>query len=188
MTVTAFNKTCGARSKRTGQPCQLTSVYSNGRCKFHGGLSTGPRTIEGKTRSSMNARSKNEPHEGGKVPARVADARRPEQGDKDPKVTPRVGGVKQQPVPLASGMERVLAWIAVRPHRMHSAAQVGEGVGMPECLVRWSLQALGRRGFVIAAAAHEGAPTSQSWRVTKQGREAALQRPICEREGETPTG
>lgn len=136
----------------------------------------------------MNACSKNEPHEGGKVPARVVDVQVPEQMDIDPKVTPRVGGAKQPPVPPASGMESVLAWIAVRPHRMHSAAQVGQGVGMSEWLVRWSLQALGRRGFVVAATAPEGAPTSQSWRVTKQGREAALQRPICEREGATPTG
>jgi hypothetical protein len=33
---------CGARSKRTGKPC-LGAAMPNGRCKFHGGKSTGPR-------------------------------------------------------------------------------------------------------------------------------------------------
>jgi hypothetical protein len=41
---------CGARSKRTGKPCQAAAM-SNGRCKFHGGKSTGPRTPEGLERS-----------------------------------------------------------------------------------------------------------------------------------------
>ena len=39
--------TCGAHSRSTGQPCQAKAL-SNGRCKNHGGLSTGPRTAEGK--------------------------------------------------------------------------------------------------------------------------------------------
>jgi hypothetical protein len=34
---------CGARSKRTGKPCQGAAM-PNGRCKFHGGKSTGPRS------------------------------------------------------------------------------------------------------------------------------------------------
>jgi hypothetical protein len=41
---------CGARSKRTGKPC-LGAAMPNGRCKFHGGKSTGPRTPEGLERS-----------------------------------------------------------------------------------------------------------------------------------------
>jgi hypothetical protein len=45
--------TCGAKT-RAGTPCKLTSIYENGRCKFHGGLSTGPKTPEGKKRSAMN--------------------------------------------------------------------------------------------------------------------------------------
>lgn len=43
-------KTCGA-SNRRGLPCQCRQLYSNGRCRFHGGLSTGPKTPEGKHRS-----------------------------------------------------------------------------------------------------------------------------------------
>src|SRR5262249_61924105 len=37
---------CGARSKRTGKPCRGAAM-PNGRCKLHGGKSTGPRTPEG---------------------------------------------------------------------------------------------------------------------------------------------
>ena len=37
---------CGARRKRDGEPCQAPAL-ANGRCKLHGGLSTGPRTPEG---------------------------------------------------------------------------------------------------------------------------------------------
>ena len=42
--------TCGARSKRGGQPCRAPAMR-NGRCRLHGGLSTGPRTPEGLARS-----------------------------------------------------------------------------------------------------------------------------------------
>lgn len=45
---------CGARGKRTGQPCPHTGLFANGRCRWHGGLSTGPKTAAGKTRSAMN--------------------------------------------------------------------------------------------------------------------------------------
>src|SRR5215467_11665593 len=41
---------CGARSKRTGKPCRAAAM-PNGRCKVHGGKSTGPRTMEGLERS-----------------------------------------------------------------------------------------------------------------------------------------
>ncbi len=45
---------CGAKTKGTGQPCKLKSIYSNGRCKFHGGLSTGAKTAEGKAKVALN--------------------------------------------------------------------------------------------------------------------------------------
>jgi hypothetical protein len=44
---------CGAKTRK-GTPCKQTAIYSNGRCKWHGGCSTGPTTPEGKKRSSMN--------------------------------------------------------------------------------------------------------------------------------------
>jgi hypothetical protein len=47
--------TCGAKT-RAGTPCKLTSIYINGRCKFHGGLSSGPTTPHGKRRSAMNGK------------------------------------------------------------------------------------------------------------------------------------
>ena len=40
---------CGAKSKRTGQPCMAVAM-ANGRCHWHGGKSTGPRTPAGKAR------------------------------------------------------------------------------------------------------------------------------------------
>ena len=38
---------CGAHARTTGRPCQAKAL-ANGRCKNHGGMSTGPRTNEGK--------------------------------------------------------------------------------------------------------------------------------------------
>jgi len=40
---------CGACCKRTGRSC-LGPAMPNGRCRLHGGMSTGPRTAEGLAR------------------------------------------------------------------------------------------------------------------------------------------
>jgi hypothetical protein len=40
---------CGARTRRTGCPCRAPAMR-NGRCRMHGGKSTGPRTEEGRAR------------------------------------------------------------------------------------------------------------------------------------------
>ncbi len=45
---------CGARRRRDGQPCQALSVPGKRRCKWHGGCSTGPRTVEGRARVAAN--------------------------------------------------------------------------------------------------------------------------------------
>ncbi len=37
---------CGAKTRK-GVPCKARGL-ANGRCRFHGGLSTGPRTREGR--------------------------------------------------------------------------------------------------------------------------------------------
>ena len=46
---------CGAKT-RAGTPCKLTGIYGNGRCKLHGGLSTGPKTPEGRAKMADNGR------------------------------------------------------------------------------------------------------------------------------------
>ena len=45
--------TCGAR-KKDGSQCRSTTLCANGRCKFHGGASTGPRSAEGRARALEN--------------------------------------------------------------------------------------------------------------------------------------
>ena len=51
---------CGARC-RDGHACRARAVWDkvndrprNGRCRMHGGLSTGPRTVEGRRRALRN--------------------------------------------------------------------------------------------------------------------------------------
>ena len=44
-------KTRGAYARTTGQPCQCKALYRGGRCRMHGGLSTGPKTVEGKAKA-----------------------------------------------------------------------------------------------------------------------------------------
>ncbi|WP_429335953.1 HGGxSTG domain-containing protein [Paraburkholderia sp. 35.1] len=44
---------CGAKT-RAGTPCKRVDLYGSGRCKLHGGLSTGPTTPEGKARAARN--------------------------------------------------------------------------------------------------------------------------------------
>jgi len=43
-------KRCGAKRRRDGKPCEAPGYSRNGRCRVHGGASTGPRTEEGKAR------------------------------------------------------------------------------------------------------------------------------------------
>jgi len=40
-------RTCGAKSKRTGKPCRQPAMQ-NGRCRLHGGKSTGRPVISGR--------------------------------------------------------------------------------------------------------------------------------------------
>jgi hypothetical protein len=56
---------CGATT-RAGTPCQLKGLYRCGRCRLHGGLSTGPTSPEGKAKSALNGKKRSaqrEPHE-----------------------------------------------------------------------------------------------------------------------------
>jgi hypothetical protein len=47
----AQRKICGAKTRK-GQPCRCQGLGRGGRCKYHGGMSTGPRTPEGRQRCS----------------------------------------------------------------------------------------------------------------------------------------
>jgi len=64
---------CGATCKRTRQPCRSPAM-SNGRCRMHGGSSTGARTPEGQARCRCAPRK----HGGRDAAAR---ARASERGD-----------------------------------------------------------------------------------------------------------
>jgi hypothetical protein len=44
-------KVCGAFARSTGKPCRCKLLYRGGKCRLHGGLSTGPKTAEGKQRA-----------------------------------------------------------------------------------------------------------------------------------------
>ena len=45
-----YRPRCGAKTKKDGKPCQCKVVVGRTRCKWHGGLSTGAKTPEGKER------------------------------------------------------------------------------------------------------------------------------------------
>lgn len=57
---------CGAAT-RAGTPCKQIAIYINGRCKWHGGLSTGPKTEAGKRAAAANGKF------GGRGKKRVVD-------------------------------------------------------------------------------------------------------------------
>jgi hypothetical protein len=47
---------CNAFARSTGRPCRAQAL-PNGKCRNHGGLSTGPRTAAGKARCLANLRN-----------------------------------------------------------------------------------------------------------------------------------
>ena len=48
---------CEAYARTTGNPCQAKAM-TNGRCKNHGGMSTGPKTPEGRLAISQATRKR----------------------------------------------------------------------------------------------------------------------------------
>jgi hypothetical protein len=54
--------TCGAKTRR-GTPCKRRDLYTSGRCRLYGGLSTGPTTAEGKATVAQNGCRRSKPHE-----------------------------------------------------------------------------------------------------------------------------
>lgn len=70
--LAAPGRSCGARCKQTGYPCLRrpsrdlrTGQVRNGRCHLHGGLSTGPRTSEGRARAREAVRRRWDRYHGG---------------------------------------------------------------------------------------------------------------------------
>jgi hypothetical protein len=49
---------CGARTKTYGTPCRAQGLGRGGRCRVHGGCSTGPRTEAGRRRVSEAAKAR----------------------------------------------------------------------------------------------------------------------------------
>jgi len=52
-----YKNTCGAFARSTGKPCQAKAL-PNGRCKNHGGMSTGPKTLEGRQAIAESTRQR----------------------------------------------------------------------------------------------------------------------------------
>lgn len=50
-------KRCGAKTRK-GTPCRAKPLPGKRRCKFHGGMSTGPKTPEGKAQISKSQRKR----------------------------------------------------------------------------------------------------------------------------------
>ncbi|OXE37433.1 MAG: hypothetical protein CGW95_01605 [Phenylobacterium zucineum] len=46
-------KRCGAKT-RSGRPCKRADLFPSGRCRLHGGLSTGAKTEAGKAQARIN--------------------------------------------------------------------------------------------------------------------------------------
>lgn len=47
------DKICGAKTK-DGSMCQSIKLLKGKRCRIHGGLSTGPKTLKGRRKSALN--------------------------------------------------------------------------------------------------------------------------------------
>lgn len=48
-----WGQRCGAKTRRDGR-CKQHQLFANGRCRYHGGMSTGPLTAEGRAKALLN--------------------------------------------------------------------------------------------------------------------------------------
>ena len=64
---------CGAKT-RQGTPCQRPANKRNGRCRLHGGASSGPRTAEGRAKIAA-ANTTNGQHTKAMIAKRKEDAK-----------------------------------------------------------------------------------------------------------------
>ena len=49
--LAAIERRCGAWAKRSGRPCKMKPLPGRARCKYHGGMSTGPKSLAGKIKA-----------------------------------------------------------------------------------------------------------------------------------------
>ena len=53
MPINSSVKLCGAKARQNShQPCRQPAIKNKERCRLHGGLSTGAKTLDGKKRSA----------------------------------------------------------------------------------------------------------------------------------------
>lgn len=71
-------KPCAAARRRDGKPCRALNEPGKRRCKWHGGLSTGPKTAEGRAKALANLRQYRERNP---RPTQMARKLRPEAED-----------------------------------------------------------------------------------------------------------
>ena len=64
---------CGAKTRR-GTPCKRAANKRNGRCRLHGGQSTGPKTAEGRAKIAA-ANTTTGQHTKAKIARRKEDAK-----------------------------------------------------------------------------------------------------------------
>lgn len=163
---------CGARSKRTGRPCPHTGLFANGRCRWHGGLSTGPKTDEGKARSALN---------GGRRPMRVTRDNAVTGGrhSKDRAMDPSAPDLPEPPEPheptegplsnakpsseVAPLAIRLQAHLKAAPHWGVSAHVLAQRTRCSEDEVRVALARLERRGLVHARVRAGAADPAVLW-------------------------
>jgi hypothetical protein len=81
---------CGARTRR-GSPCRRCDLHASGRCKLHGGASTGAKTAEGQARARLNLAKRWDPV-GGQLLVRLETVARAAAGTSPP---PPVSGFAQ---------------------------------------------------------------------------------------------
>lgn len=139
---------CGARGKRTGRPCPQKGLYPNGRCRWHGGLSTGPRTPEGKARSMLNhltpKRTGSEPREGDEVEPVLPCQQQPQRRrERRTQTSPYVFYEAASARTKINGVLRhICEYMEARPDRWHVASGIAAALSVPAGVVEAALRFL----------------------------------------------
>ncbi len=79
-TTTLSKPSCQAHARSTSKPCKAKAM-ANGRCRNHGGLSSGPKTPEGK--AAVVRASKKRYHQGGREALKTGYKRWLESGGRE---------------------------------------------------------------------------------------------------------